>query len=56
MGIDVKGLRGRRSRKLLGELEERTAYSHLNEEALDRTMWRPRFGIVFCPVVRQSNN
>jgi hypothetical protein len=34
------GVTGRRRRKLLDDLEERTGYSHLKEEALDRTMWR----------------
>jgi hypothetical protein len=34
-GIEVTGRRGRRRRKLLDELKE---------EALDRTMWRARFG------------
>ena len=29
-------------------------YSHLKEEALDRTMWRNRFGGGFGPVVRQN--
>jgi len=44
----VTGRRGRRRRKLLDDLKERKGYSHLKEEALDRTMWRARFG----PVVR----
>jgi hypothetical protein len=43
-GIEVTGRRGRRSRKLLDDLKERRGYSHLKEEALDRTMWRARFG------------
>jgi hypothetical protein len=43
-GIEVTGRRGRRRRKLLGDLKERKGYSHLKEEALDRTMWRGRFG------------
>jgi len=38
--IEVTGRRGRRHRKLLGGLKERRGYSHLKEEALDRTMWR----------------
>jgi len=29
-------------------------YSPLKEEALDRTMWRNRFGGGFGPVVRQN--
>jgi len=38
-GIEVTGRRGRRRRKLLDELKERRGYSHLKEEALDRSMW-----------------
>jgi hypothetical protein len=52
--IDVTGRRRRRLRKLLDDLKERTGYSHLKEEALDRTMWRARFGRGFGPVVRQT--
>jgi len=52
--IDVTGRQGRRRRKLLDDLKERRGYSHLKEEALDRTMRRPRFGRVFGPVVRQT--
>ena len=44
--------RGRRSRKLLNDLKERRVYSHLKEEALDRTVWRARFGRDFGRVVR----
>jgi hypothetical protein len=50
----VTGRRGRRSRKLLDDLKERRGYSHLKEEALDRTIWRARFGRGFGPVVRQT--
>jgi hypothetical protein len=39
---------------LMTDLTERTGYSHLKEEALDRTMWRARFGRGFGPVVRQT--
>jgi hypothetical protein len=53
-GIEVTGRRGRRGRKLLDDLKERRGYSHLKEEALDRTMWRARFGRGFGPVVRQT--
>ena len=52
--IEVTKRRGRRRRKLLDDLKERTGYSHLKEEALDRTMWRARFGRGFGPVVRQT--
>jgi hypothetical protein len=46
--------RERRRRKLLDVLKERRGYSHLKEEALDRTIWRARFGRSFGPVVRQT--
>ena len=53
-GKEVTGRRGKRHRKLLDDLKERRGYSHLKEEALDRTMWRARFGRGFGPVVRQT--
>ena len=53
-GIEATGRRGRRCRKLLDDIKERRGYSHLKEEALDRTMWRARFGRGFGPVVRQT--
>ena len=46
--------RGRRRRKTLDDLKDRRGYSNLKEEALDRTMWRNRFGGDFEPVVRQN--
>ena len=52
--IEVTGRRGRKRRKLLDDLKERRGYSHLKEEALDRTTWRARFGRGFGPVVRQT--
>jgi hypothetical protein len=53
-GIEMTGRQGRRCRKLLDDLKERRGYSHLEEEALDRTMWRACFGRGFGPVVRQT--
>jgi len=53
-GIEVTGRQGRRRRKLLYDLKERRGYSHLKEEALDRTMWTARFGRGLGPVVRQT--
>jgi len=50
----VTGRRGRRRRKLLDGLKNRRGYSHLKEEALDRTVWRADFGRGFGPVVRQT--
>ena len=52
--MDVTRRRGRSRKKLLDDLKDRRGYSHLKEEALDRTMWRNRFGRGFGPVVRQS--
>jgi hypothetical protein len=46
--------RGRRYKKLLDGLKDRRGYSHLKEEALDRAMWRNRFGGGFELVVRQN--
>jgi hypothetical protein len=54
-GIEVTGRQGSRRRKLLDDLKERRGYSHLKEEALDRTVWRARFGRGFGPVVRQTD-
>ena len=53
-GIEVTGRRGRSRRKLMDDLKKRRRYSHLKEEALDRTMWRTRFGRGFGPVLRQT--
>jgi hypothetical protein len=53
-GIEVTRRQGRRRRKLLDDLKEMRGYYHLKEEALDRTMWRARFGRGFGPVVRHS--
>jgi len=50
----VTGRQGRRRRKLLDDLKERTGYSNVKEEALDRTMWTAHFGRGFGPVVRQT--
>ena len=52
--MDVTRRRGRRRRKLLDELKDGRGYSHLKEEALDRTMSRNRFGGGFGSVVRQN--
>jgi len=52
--IEVIRRRGRRRKKPLDDLKDRRGYSHLKEEALDRTMWRNRFGEGVGPVVRQN--
>ena len=53
-GMEVTGGQGRRRRKLLDDLKERRGYSHSKEEALDRTVWRARFGRGFGSIVRQT--
>jgi hypothetical protein len=53
-GIEVTERRRRRRWKLLDDLKERRGYSHLKEEALDRTKWRAGFGRGFGPVLRQT--
>ena len=52
--MEVTRRRGRRHKKLLDDLKDRRGYSHLKEEALDRTMWRNRYGGGSGPVVRQN--
>jgi hypothetical protein len=52
--MEVTKRRGRKRKKLLDDLKKRRGYSHLKEEALDRTMWRNRFGGGFEPVARQN--
>jgi len=52
--MEVARRRGRRRKKLLDDLKDRRGYSHLKEEAVDRTKWRYRFGGGFGPVVRQN--
>jgi len=49
--IEVTRRRGRRSKKLLDDLHDKRGYCQLEEEALDRTVRRNRFGRGFGPVV-----
>jgi len=52
--MEVERRRGRRRKKLLDDLKDRRGYSYLKEEALERTMWRHRFGGGIGPVVREN--
>jgi hypothetical protein len=52
--IEVTGRRGRRRKQLLDDLKEKKRYWKLKEEAVDRTMWRSRFGRGYGPVVRRT--
>jgi hypothetical protein len=49
--IEVARRRGRRCKKLLNDLKERRGHCQLKEEALDRSVWRNRFGRCFGLVV-----
>jgi hypothetical protein len=49
--IEMTGRRVRRRKQLLGDLKEKKRYLKLKEEALDRTLWRTRFGRGYGPVV-----
>ena len=51
--IEVTRRWGRRRKELLDDLKHRRGYCQLKEEALDRTVWRNRFGRGFGPVVWQ---
>jgi hypothetical protein len=52
--IEMTGRRGRRRKQLLDDLKEKKRYWELKEEALDRTLWRTRFGRGYGLVVRQT--
>jgi len=42
--IEVMGRRRKRSKQLVDTVKERKGYWKLKREALDRTLWRTRFG------------
>ena len=50
----MTGSRGRRRKQLLGDLKETWGYRKLEEEALDRAVWRIGFGRGCGSVVRQT--
>jgi hypothetical protein len=50
----ITGRQGRRRKQLLDDLKEETGYLKLKEEALDRTLFRTRFGGGSRPVVTQK--
>jgi hypothetical protein len=47
-------IRRRRSKQLVDDLKEKKGYWKLKEEALDRTLWRTRFGRGYGPVVQTT--
>jgi hypothetical protein len=52
--IEVTARPGRGCKQLLDDLKEKRGYWKLKEEALDRTLWRTRFGRGYGPIVRQT--
>ena len=48
--------RRRRRKQILDDLKERRRYWKLKEEALDRSLWRTRFGNGYGPAVRQCDD
>jgi hypothetical protein len=52
--IEIMGRKARRLKRLLDDLKEKRRYWKLKEEALDRTLWRTRFGRGYVPVIRQT--
>jgi hypothetical protein len=47
--IEVTRRRGGRHKQLLDDLKERRGYWKLNEEVIDRTLWKSRFGRGYIP-------
>jgi hypothetical protein len=52
---EVMGRRGRRRKQLLDDLKETKEYWKLQEEVLDRTLWRTRFGRGYGSVVKTDD-
>jgi hypothetical protein len=52
--MEMTGIRGRRRKQLMDDLDEERRYWKFKEEALDSTVWRTRFGRGYGPVVRQT--
>jgi hypothetical protein len=52
--IEITERRGRKRKQLLDDIKERRGTCKLKQEALDRTLWRTRFGRGYGAVVRQT--
>jgi hypothetical protein len=52
--LEVMGGRGRRRKQLLDDLKERRIHNKSKEEALDRILWRTRFGRGHGPIAGQT--
>ena len=53
-GIQATGRQERRCKQILDDRNEKRGSWKLKEEALDRTLWRTRFGEGYGSVVRQT--
>jgi len=53
--VDVTGRQRRRHMQLFDGLKETLDYGILEEEPLDCTLWRTRFGRGYGPVIRLKN-
>ena len=51
---EMTGIRGRRFKQLVDDVKEKRKYWKLKVEALDRTVWRTRFGWGYGSVVRDN--
>jgi hypothetical protein len=54
--IEVTGRRKRGHKYLQDDLKDKSGYWKFKEEALDRTLWRTRFGRGYGTVVRLWND
>jgi hypothetical protein len=52
--LEVTRRRGRRRNQILDKRKETSEYWELKKEALDRTLWRTRYGRFHRSVVRQT--
>ena len=52
--IEVTKRPGRRSKRLLGNLQEKRRFLKLKSEALDRRLWRTHFRKGYGPVAKES--
>jgi len=52
----VTGKKRRSRKQLLNDLKEKTGYSKLKEEVLDRLLWRSCFGGIYEPHFRRTKN
>jgi len=53
--VEVTGRRERIRKELLDDLMEKRGYCKLKEEAVDRTVWRTRFGKDYGPLLKTDN-